>query len=202
MYLADGAAVRNVHTCQPSMSLSTTDSPNVASRGGIVVGNVARDGLSRCPPNRFPIAFCSRKLATIARVTIVGAPVNVAGADAAGLGLVVNARPLTGDAFSQLAEARRGVRLRSNALGCVCRSLSYEGGQRFPASSGGGVGKFGVVDVDVPDGEAFEDLFKRDLAFETGQGGTQAEVHTVSEAHDLVGFAMHVGRGTGGANGL
>ena len=62
------------------------------------------------------------------------------------------------------------------------------------------MGKFGVVYVDVPDGEAFEDLFKRDLAFETGQGGTQAEVHAVSEAHDLVGFAMNVERVTVGEN--
>src|SRR3984957_13853013 len=108
MYLADGAVVRNVHTCQPSMSLSTTDSPNVASRGGIVVGNAAREGLSRCPPNRFPIAFCSRKLATIARVTIVGAPVNVAGADAAGLGLVVNAGPLPAMHFRSLRKPGAG----------------------------------------------------------------------------------------------
>lgn len=57
MYLPDDDAGPKVHTCHPLISFSITDSPNVTDRGGLVLGNAARAGLSRCRPNRFLIAL-------------------------------------------------------------------------------------------------------------------------------------------------
>jgi len=42
------------------------------------------------------------------------------------------------------------------------------GGHAVPSAHGCSAGAAGVVEVDVPVGEAFEDFFKGDAAFESG----------------------------------
>ena len=50
----------------------------------------------------------------------------------------------------------------------------------------------GVVPVDLPVGEALEDLVERDPALEPGQRGTEAEVDAVAEAQVLADLAVDV----------
>ena len=75
----------------------------------------------------------------------------------------------------------------------------------LPPADRGGAGLLGVVPVDLPLGEALEDLVERDPALEAGERGTEAEVEAVPERQVVADLAVDVEasrrRGTRGRRG-
>src|SRR4029077_1508499 len=65
-------------------------------------------------------------------------------------------------------------------------------GESLPPSDGGGPGLHRVVPVDLPRGEAVEDLVEGDPSLEPGQCGAEAEVQAVAEGEVVVDPAADV----------
>src|SRR6478609_9692907 len=74
--------------------------------------------------------------------------------------------------------------------------LTLRGADResLPAADRRGARLARVVPVDVPFGEALQDLVERDPPFEAGQRGAEAEVDAVPEREVVIDLAMDVER--------
>src|SRR5271155_5433874 len=74
----------------------------------------------------------------------------------------------------------------------TCDYSTDDRGHRVPSTHGGRRRQCGTVEVDLPFGEALQDLLERDPSFQPGRCRAQAVVGADAEGQVLAGFAMNV----------